>query len=209
MPIILDKKYPNNLYLAVWEITESHDELQSLLPSEILTDAELAMIHHPQKQIEFFASRLSIEYLAHKLGFAYKGIKKDEFGKPFLVGTHWQMSITHSLKLVAVVMHATKQVGIDLEKPSEKIKRIEHKFLSESEIKDADSDLKKLCIYWSAKEVLYKIYGKRKVFFIENLWVYPFDKNDKIIKGKITMPHYTNEIVLWLEDIKGYQLVVG
>ena len=40
MPILLQKKYEyNDINLAVWQITESHDELQALLPSEILTDA--------------------------------------------------------------------------------------------------------------------------------------------------------------------------
>ena len=80
MPVILEKKYENNISLAVWQITESHDELQAMLPSEILTDAELASISHPQKQIEFFCSRLVIKHLANSLNIKYLGIKKDENG---------------------------------------------------------------------------------------------------------------------------------
>lgn len=209
MPIILEKVYTDNLYLAVWKIDELHDELQAMLPSEILTDAELATIHHPQKQMEFFSSRLTIKHLANKLGFKYKGIKKDEFGKPYLVGTDWQMSLTHTLRYVAVAIHPTKAVGLDIEKPSDKLKRIEHKFLSESEIEDANSDIRKLCIYWSAKETLYKIYGKRKVFFIENLFVYPFEENAVSIKGFIKMPSFEREVEMFIEEIDEYILVVG
>lgn len=133
MPVILEKKYHNDIHLAVWQITESHDELQAMLPSEILTDAELASISHIQKQVEFFCSRLIIKHLANSLGIKYLGIKKDEFGKPYLVGTHWQMSLTHTSNYVAAVMHPTEALGIDMEKPSEKLRRVAHKFLSETE----------------------------------------------------------------------------
>lgn len=213
MPIILQKKYckadSNDIHLAVWQITESHDELQAMLPSEILTDAELASIHHPQKQIEFFCSRLAIKSLADFLGIKYLGIKKDEFGKPYLVGSTWQMSLTHTSNYVAAVMHPTKALGMDMEKPSEKIRRIAHKFLSESEVIAANNDLEKLCIYWSAKESLYKLYGKRKVIFNENLHVFPFENDATEIIGKLKINEIDENYSIFIEKIDGYMLVVA
>jgi 4'-phosphopantetheinyl transferase len=209
MPICLEKKYENNISLAIWHVTESHDELQAMLPSEILTDAELASIQHPQKQIEFFCSRLVIKHLANSLGIKYLGIKKDENGKPYLLGCEWQMSITHTSNYVAAVMHQTQTLGMDMEKPSEKIRRITHKFLSESEIIEADDDLEKLCIYWSAKEALYKLYGKRKVFFIENLHVFSFQKAAKQITGRLQINEIDEEYSIFIERIDGYILVVA
>jgi phosphopantetheinyl transferase len=207
MPIIIQKRYSNQSHLAVWHITESHDELQAMLPSEILTDAELASIHHPQKQVEFFCSRLTIKYLTDKLGIKYVGIKKDEYGKPYLVDSDWQFSLTHTLEYIAVVMHETKALGIDLEQPSQKLLRIAHKFLSETERHDADSDLDKLCIYWSAKEALYKLYGKRKVIFIDNLLISPFRKDQQIIKGRLKIKEIDEEYALIVEKIAQYYLV--
>lgn len=213
MPIIIQKKYElanhSDIHLAVWQITESHDELQAMLPSEILTDAELASIHHPQKQIEFFCSRLTIKFLANFLGIKYIGIKKDEFGKPYLVGSTWQMSLTHTSNYVAAIMHPTKALGMDMEKPSEKLSRIAHKFLSESEIIAANNDLDKLCIYWSAKEALYKLYGKRKVFFHENLYIFPFQKNDSTIIGRLQINDIDEEYTIFIENIAGYVLLVA
>jgi 4'-phosphopantetheinyl transferase len=209
MPIYLEKKYENSISLAIWHITESHDELQALLPSEILTDAELAGIHNPQKQVEFFCSRLIIKYLANSLGIKYLGIKKDKFGKPYLVGTDWQMSLTHTSKYVAAVMHPTQALGIDIEKPSEKIRRITHKFLSDSEIIEANGDLEKLCIYWSAKEALYKLYGKRKVFFIENLYIFPFQNENSKIIGKLNVDKIDKNYKIFAEKIDGYILVIA
>lgn len=209
MPIILEKKYENNISLAVWQISESHAELRAMLPSEILTDAELAAISHPQKQVEFFCSRLVIKYLANSLGIKYLGIKKDEHGKPYLAGSNWQMSITHTSNYVAAVMHPSEALGIDMEKPSEKLRRIEHKFLSETERIEAESDIEKLCIYWSAKEALYKLYGKRKVTFNENLFVFPFKKEQNKITGRLKINEIDEKYGIYVEKIDGYILVVA
>lgn len=209
MPVILEKKYENSISLAVWQITESHDELQAMLPSEILTDAELASITHPQKQIEFFCSRLVIKYLANSLGVEYLGIRKDEYGKPYLVGSNWRMSLTHTSNYVAAVMHPTQALGMDMEKPSEKLRRIEHKFLSESERIEAKNDIEKLCIYWSAKESLYKLYGKRKVIFNDNLYVFPFDKSQNKITGRLIINNIDKKYNIYIEKIDGYILVVA
>lgn len=208
MPVILEKKYENDISLAVWQVTESHDELQAMLPSEILTDAELAAISHPQKQVEFFCSRLVIKHLANSLGIKYLGIKKDEFGKPYLVGSNWQMSITHTSNYVAAVMHPNETLGMDMEKPSEKLKRIEHKFLSDLERIEAEGDIEKLCIYWSAKEALYKLYGKRKVIFNENLFVFPFEKRQSKISGRLKINEIDEKYNIYVEHIDGYILVV-
>lgn len=209
MPIITEKIYNNHSYLAVWQITESHDELQAMLPSEILTDAELATIHHPQKQIEFFCSRLTIKFLADKLGIRYLGIKKDQYGKPYLVGSDWQFSLTHTIEYIAVVMHETRALGIDMEQPSEKLLRIAHKYLSETERTDANEDLDKLCIYWSAKEALYKLYGKRKVIFIDNLLVSPFNKHQQVIIGRLRINEIDEQYSIIVEKIDKYYLVIA
>jgi 4'-phosphopantetheinyl transferase len=214
MPILRYKKYKNGVHLALWQITESHDELQAMLPSEMLTDAELATIHHPQKQVEFFCSRLCIKYLADKLNLNYLGIKKDEHGKPYLVGSDWQMSLTHSLKYVAVVMHAAEPIGIDLERKTDKLLRIKNKFLSESELEFANDDIEKLTILWSAKEALYKLYGKRKVIFKENLIVKPPNPQrgnsfSGAFKGRIKINEIDNEYDLLLEDLEEYLLVIA
>ncbi len=209
MPVILEKIYENNISLAVWQITESHDELQAMLPSEILTDAELASISHPQKQVEFFCSRLVIKHLANSLGIKYLGIKKDECGKPYLVGSNWQMSITHTSNYVAAVMHPSEALGMDMEKPSEKLQRIAHKFLSETERTEAENDIEKLCIYWSAKEALYKLYGKRKVIFNENLFVFPFLKEQNKITGRLKINEIDKTYNIYVEKIDGYILVVA
>ncbi|MFN3850742.1 MAG: 4'-phosphopantetheinyl transferase family protein [Spirosomataceae bacterium] len=209
MPIFKYKKYENEVHLAVWQITESHDELLSLLPSTILTDAELASIAHPQKQVEFFCSRLCISYLAKQIGFRYLGIKKDEYGKPFLVGSDWQMSLTHTTKFVAVVMHPTKSLGIDLEKPNPKLLKIGNRLFSDNEMDFVGYDLDKLCMLWSAKEALYKLYGKRGIFFRENLFVDEFDLKNMTSNARIEIGGWASKHQLLIEQIEEFWMVIA
>jgi phosphopantetheinyl transferase len=119
------------------------------------------------------------------------------------------MSITHTSKYVAAVLHPSEAIGMDMEKPSEKLKRIAYKFLSEAEIAEADSDIEKLCIYWSAKEALYKLYGKRKVIFSENLYILPFKKEQNKIIGQLIINGLDKKYNICIEKIDGYVLVVA
>lgn len=117
MPVRFQKKCPNGAHLLVWEVEENESTLISLLPSTILTDAEYEEIKIPHKKIELLASRVAIRHLAKSLNVVFEGIKKDENGKPYLVNSHWHMSVTHSRHFMAVVMHPEKAVGIDIERP--------------------------------------------------------------------------------------------
>jgi phosphopantetheinyl transferase (holo-ACP synthase) len=96
-----------------------------------------------------------------------------------------------------------------MEKPSEKIRRIAHKFLSETERTEAEDDIEKLCVYWSAKEALYKLYGRRKVIFNENLYVFPFLKQQVQISGRLKINYIDEEYCIYIEKIDGYILVVA
>lgn len=207
MAIYLSKKHEKaGFYLLIWQIDESLVELQAMLSSEILTDAELAETRHPQKQLEFFASRIAIKALADQLEIVCLGIKKDEYGKPYMVGNNWQMSLTHSQQFIAVAMHPYKPIGIDLEKPSEKMWKILPRLFSQTEIERVGNNLDKLSIYWSAKEALYKLYGKRKVDFRENLLLQ--EENETLI-GYIDMPDYKHKHEVWVEEIGNYFLTIA
>lgn len=126
MPLLFAKEIRDSLHLAVWKINENISDLEFL----VTDSTEYNEIKHPQKKIEFICSRLCIQELCQALNINYQGIGKDDCGKPYLINSTWQISISHSTSLVAVVFHPTKSIGIDVEKPSEKLKKVAHKFLS-------------------------------------------------------------------------------
>jgi phosphopantetheinyl transferase len=209
MPVIFEKTYENNTSVAVWEISETYEEIKAILPPEISDDAELTLIRHQQKRVQFLCSRLLINYLANSLGIIYSGIWKDKHGKPYLVDSLWQISLTHTLNFVAAAINPKEALGLDIEKPSEKIQRVATKFLSEKEILEAKNDAEKLCKYWCAKEAIYKLYGKKKVIVNQNIYVFPFEKEEKKMIGHLKINNIDKRYNLYIEKISGYILVVS
>lgn len=188
---------------ALWKITESIDDLKQLALPEVCPSD----ITSPNKKLEWLAGRALMKTVLETLGYEFKGIKKDEFGKPSLIGLKHQVSISHSYPYVAIQIDYHHTVGIDLEQPKSKLLKIASRILNPVELDDAGVDLVKHCVYWCAKEALYKIYGKRGLSFSENLKIKPFVllKEGDLV-GEVSNPvgslraslHYlvTNEFVL-------------
>jgi phosphopantetheinyl transferase len=154
---------------GLWLVEESEE----LLAYEALESAPEEIVS-PQKRLEYLAGRALIKKLVEKNGFEYDGLFKDEFGKPYLKELAHQISLSHSYPYVAAQIHPNTAVGIDVEQPKEKLLRIGSRVLSPTELADAGSDPIKHCVYWCAKEALYKIHGKKGLHFNHQLTLEPF-----------------------------------
>jgi 4'-phosphopantetheinyl transferase len=128
----------------------------------------------PQKRLEWLSGRALLKTLVENCGLNYVGIRKDEYGKPFLKEHEFQISLSHSYPYVAAQIHNSESVGIDLEQPKDKLLKIAHRVLSPAEQTDAGENIVKHCVYWCAKEALYKLYGKRGLHFENQLNLEPF-----------------------------------
>lgn len=155
---------------GLWDITEDEPDLSYLsyesCPDEII---------HPQKRLEYLAGRALMRALVESVHLTYEGVRKDEYGKPFLKSHPHQISLSHSFPFVAAQIDRDQPVGIDVEQIKEKLRQVGPRVLSPGEMADAADNLVKLCIYWCAKEALYKIHGKRNVLFGDHLLVEPFE----------------------------------
>ncbi len=168
---------------ALWHITELEEALALQLTPEVCPKDIVSKL----KRLEWMAGRILIRTLVEKAGLSYKGFYKDEFGKPFLKNHPHHISLSHSYPHVAAQIDRAHPVGIDVEQPKEKLLKIAHRVLSKLEETDAGNNIQKNCVYWCAKEALYKIYGKRGLSFSENLNVYPFElKRSGSLIGKIS-----------------------
>lgn len=134
-----------------------------------------------------------------------------ETGKPYLEGREEKISISHSHDKIAIITDQQKETGIDIELIRDKVLLIAHKFLSERERENlAANDVEKHLVYWAAKETLYKIYGRKKVDFIKNLYVSPFNYNADvggIVNGRISLEEYNKTFMLHYEKLDNYILV--
>lgn len=158
------KTNPNSTSVGLAEITSENDE--------ILQKDHADLDHlHPKKRLEFLASRQLIKLMCEELKVSYHGVEKDEFGKPYLINSTHQISISHSYPMIACALNPAVPCGIDIESARPQLQKIKHKFLNQQELDFCGEDLNKLVLHWSAKEALYKIHGRKRLIFSEQLAV--------------------------------------
>jgi 4'-phosphopantetheinyl transferase len=169
MPVAEMHKMGEESCWALWRIDEDEQALSyhamESCPEDLIS---------VQKRLEYLAGRALMKTLVETIGISYSGMKKDEAGKPFLKDSQHQVSLSHSFPYAAAQIHPTHSIGIDIEQPKAKLLRIASRVLSLQEQKDAGHDPVKHCIYWCAKEAMYKIYGKRGLHFNSQLLIEPF-----------------------------------
>ena len=177
MPLILQQDFAHQVKLGVWQISE---------PPSFFTDQMGECPSHLQgrRRLEYQASRMLLRTLLH----TDLQLVKDEFGKPFLHGSDLQISLSHTQGLAAAIVGAPS-VGIDVQIPVAKIYRIADKFLTRGEQELlSEPRLHGLHVYWGAKEVMYKMYGRRRVDFRKHLSVGKIDWEARTLTGHIAMP---------------------
>ena len=169
MPVLRSEKLPNEVNYVLWHITESVEMLEQAMDWTAQGLMEYKKISHPQKQAEWLAGRLAAMALCEDLGLEYGGLQKDEFGKPHLVDAPGHISLTNCFPFAAAGFHAKGPVGIDLEIPREKLHRLATKFLDDQEQLLSEDNRLALAIRWSAKEALYKLHGRKRLAFKEDI----------------------------------------
>lgn len=170
MPLLRAQQLDPHTHLGIWAIKESTEELLNNLPPH-LDRSDLAVFSHPKRQQEWLASRLLIYRLLERFTPQPLRLSRNEHGKPVLESARFHLSITHSSQLAAVILSDRYEVGIDVELLHPKVLRIADKFLKEVERAFTADDVYKTCLYWSAKETLYKLYSKRGLIFKDNLHI--------------------------------------
>ena len=164
--------------LGIWKLTETIDDLEDQALNLLTTEEKnkYEKFKSQQRRKEWLATRI----LTHKLNQStfFPVIVYDEACKPRLADQN--IGISHSRNFVAVILSDAKNVAIDIEKISEKPKKIRHKFLSQSEIEKFDTESEKICtLLWSAKETVYKYYGKKELPFIGGIEIMSIDEKAK------------------------------
>jgi 4'-phosphopantetheinyl transferase len=206
MALLFNKILTPEIQYMVWHLTESTEELWLMVNPDEEDLLILENISHDAKKKEYLAGKNTIMKMCELLGFPFLGIYKDEHGKPFLKDNPYEISLTHTLAYVGVVFSKNSPVGIDIEKPRLQILKILKRLFSEDEEADVNGDVDKATIYWSAKEALYKLYGKRKVDFKENLFL---ENKEGYIFGKIKMPDHEAEHGIFVEKLADHYLVIA
>lgn len=183
MPLYKTIQHNSNTQILIWNITESFEQLNQ----------EVQLNEKSQKRLDGMKSEmhqrafLSIRKLLAQAGYSDFDLYYDEFGKPHLHSKNrhtefTEVSITHSHHFSAIIL-SNEAVGIDIEMQREKILKIAHKFVNDTELKrlqknDSPKYIKKLTVKWGAKEAIFKIRNEKGISFKDHIQVAPFELNE-------------------------------
>ena len=172
MGLYLKKELENEAVIGVWQITETEEELVELssTPSDEMEEISFIRSESLRKQ------RLAVRALLNTLFDEKVYLSHHDNGKPYLENNPVNISITHTEKYVAVILHEEENVGIDLESLDRDFSAVEKKALSEDEIDDLEDEKRneQLAIYWCAKEAVFKLLSRYNVDFAEQIEIERF-----------------------------------
>lgn len=205
MPLFKTIQVNNFTKVLIWKIEESFKELSFGIK---LTDSNQERLDSMKSELHQ-RGFLSIRHLLKKVGLNDADLEYDEYGKPHLKNGCY-ISITHSFTFTGIIISDEVPVGIDIEKQRDKILKIAHKFTPFQEYKtiaNVDALISKLTIVWGAKESLYKIYGKKKLRFLEHIYIEDFKFEEEKTTGEIRYKDETESYFIQFLEFEGFTCV--
>ena len=202
-------KINDKLGWALWKIDTDWQQLLacSNFQSEDLQAIET--ISHPQKKAEYLASRLALHQLLKAFQMPQTSIIKDIYGKPYAKHGSYHISLANSFPYGVAVLNLDQITGIDIERPSDKLLRVQHKFLHEQEA-HLQHQADNLCLAWCTKECLYKLHGRKRLSFKHHIRITEIQYPSKpYIYAEI---YYDQEYVtykLLIEQVENYFIVMS
>ena len=209
MGLYLKKKLENEATIGVWQITETEEELRALSATPTDEMEEISFI----KSESLRKQRLAVRALLNTLFEEKIYLSHHDNGKPYLENNPTNISITHTEKYVAVILHEEEDCGIDIESLDRDFSAVEKKALSEDEIEDLEDEKRneQLAISWCAKEAIFKLLSRYNVDFAEQIEVERFrprgegeleatfiDKNEDEQEFDLKYMTFDRHVLVWV-----------
>lgn len=185
MPLYFQNIISPNTKLAIWQIEED----ESFFLEKVSLQRSIT---HPHKRLQHLAGRYLLPYLF--TDFPNEEIEIASTRKPFLPDEQYHFSISHCGNFAAAIVSKNERVGIDIELVTDKVAKIAHKFLNEAEKISVNSEGvniqsavystvdcrpstidQRLTLFWSAKETVFKWWGKGEVDFRQHIQLQDFN----------------------------------
>ena len=209
MGLYLKKKLDNEAEIGVWQITETEEQLKEMssTPSDEMEEISFIRSESLRKQ------RLAVRALLNTMFDEKVYLSHHDNGKPYLENNPVNISITHTEKYVAVILHEEENVGIDIESLDRDFSAVEKKALSEDEIEDLEDEKRneQLAIYWCAKEAIFKLLSRYNVDFAEQIEIERFrprgegeleatfiDKNEDEEEFDLEYMTFDRHVLVWV-----------
>ena len=172
MPIYRTYKQ-GNLTVGVWKVDETVEQLRSMFHQFSIYEEAFARFSSEKRKQEWLAVRVLLKELCGE----EKKIAYLPSGKPYLEDGSMHVSFSHTHGYVAVALHPSVEVGIDIEQYGTRVQRVSSRFIREDErvSVEAGDEVYALLLHWSAKETMFKLMEDVAVDFIKHLRILPFE----------------------------------
>ena len=97
----------------------------------------------------------------------------NEDGRPFL-SNGMNVSISHTKNYLAIIVSRDKNVALDVEHVSDRVKRVGRMYLRKDE---NYTEINEMLVVWCVKETMYKLFSSQNLTF-EEIHVHPFSAED-------------------------------
>jgi len=205
MPLFKHIHINETCQLAIWKISEELVELQNAICLNDLDRKRCDSFGSIARKKEYLCTRILVRKLLGDGVF----IKNNTDGKPYLINSDFEISISHSKDYVGIMVGQGYDLALDIEYLSERVFRITKRFMSEDEMAHLSEIDKQLHIYqhWCAKECLIKLYGKKDVLLIDELKIYPFLPQQGTFYGEVIRPDFSKKFNFQYETFDSYLMV--
>jgi len=153
MPLIEKRDIAQSGQIYIWRVEEDISTVDDSYRQQI------SRVKSSKRQIELIGE-FHLSMLTEQIG----KIKYLDNGKPVL--DEGYITISHDQQLVGFYLSSIP-IGMDIQRPTEQLERIKHKFCNEVELKaleQSETSLRDLTLIWGAKEAIFKIYGENIPF---------------------------------------------
>jgi 4'-phosphopantetheinyl transferase EntD len=206
MSLIKKEHFNDDVIFAVWEIEEGYDTLFKQLRLDTQDKATVEGFKNYQRKLEWLSVRALLnEVIGPRAKIVYGPERK-----PYLHDNSYNISISHSNNITAILLSKKKRVGLDLEYQTEKVLRIADKFLTDDELAALDNTqrIHHLYLHWCGKEALYKICDKHDINFVTNLHIDPFiPQQEGQMFGRVANRYMNERFTLNYFTLKNYAIV--
>lgn len=208
MPVVFNKNIDEQTILGVWKIEETEEQLLAGLQLKTHELDLISSLGKGKRLLHWLSTRLLLRTMMQTE--EYIDCRMDEHGKPYLVNSDNQISLSHSYDYAAVIISRDRKVGVDIELIKHKIKAIKHKFLSDAELaqKQIGDNINGLYVCWCAKEAIYKWNGKKGLEFKQHIHIKPFKlKSEGQLHALVNLQEGSRELVVnYFKTNDGYML---
>lgn len=200
------RELPNGGALAILRVAEP---VQFFLDNYSFNPALLKRVNtlkSVSRQLEVLATNTLLQQLLP----SGTSIEYNSYGAPHLVGSKFNIAISHSAPFVALLIHPKATVGVDIESLHRNFSVVERRALSQYERECIDTSLKELhlAIYWGAKETLFKSFKMRNAQFSTDIQIEKFiPKRGGTIWGRVDGTEGITRVELQYEVVEEHILV--